>query len=162
MLLHYYNAALALLLRIGKTRAGALRVVGAGLFPAIRDSEFFAADPDIGIEMANPQPLKHYYDLMLAILRIVNAVILINGPQHTQSMHQARQFLRDYRGVVVAVFKRNANIGGYLPHKAIDLSSLVDNFTVLISATGFLEVSVACIEVRHNQIANVNYSTKKT
>ncbi|KAI9667275.1 MAG: hypothetical protein M1821_000089 [Bathelium mastoideum] len=138
-LLQYYHAALALLLRVAKSRAGAPRVVGVGLFSAIRESELFAADPDIGIEMASSNALKQYFDLMLAIMRIVNAVILVNGPQHMQSMHQARQFLSDYRAVVVAVFKRSANIGGYIPQKAMNLSTLVDNFTVLISATGFLE-----------------------
>ena len=143
MLLQYYEAALALLLRITQTRAGALRVIGVGLFHAIRESDFFATDPDIGIEMASSNALGHYFDLMLAILKIINAAVLINGTLHAQSMHQARQFLKDYRGVVVAVFKRNANIGGYRAQKAIDLNALVDNFTVLISATEFLEVSPA-------------------
>ncbi|KAL9079960.1 MAG: hypothetical protein Q9157_001207 [Trypethelium eluteriae] len=142
MLLQYYDAALALLLRIAQTRAGGPRIVGVGLFQALRESEFFTADPDIGIEMASQNTLKSYFDLMLAIIKIVNAVILVNGPQHAQGMHQARQFLKEYRGVIVAVFKRNANIGGYLPQKTIDLNALVDNFTVLMSATGFLEVSI--------------------
>ena len=134
-------------MRISQVRTGAPRVVGVGLFQAIRESEFFTADPDIGIEMAEPNALKHYFDLMLDIVKIINAVVLVNGPQHAQSMHQARQFLKDHRGVIVAVFKRSANIGGYLPQKTVNLGGLVDNFTVLISATDFLEVSLGQINI---------------
>ncbi|KAI9695840.1 MAG: hypothetical protein M1820_008395 [Bogoriella megaspora] len=139
ILVTYYNVALALLLRIAQTRAGAVRVVSAGIFQAIRDSGFFDADPDIGLEMNSPQALKIYFDLMLAIVKIINGLILTNGPQHGQTMYQARQFLKEYRTTVVAVFKKNAKIGGQFSEKEIDFDALVDNFTVMISATGFLE-----------------------
>jgi nuclear pore complex protein Nup205 len=49
--------------------------------------------------------------------------------------------LRENRNSMVAVFKRNVKVGG-LQDVGTDLSDLVDCFTVLVSATGFLEVSV--------------------
>ena len=49
MLLSYYEAKLALLLTISQTRSGAVHIVHAGLFQAIRTSGLFAVDPDLGI-----------------------------------------------------------------------------------------------------------------
>lgn len=51
LLLSYYSAKLALLLTISQTRPGATQVMNADLFPAVRDSGLFAADPDLGICM---------------------------------------------------------------------------------------------------------------
>jgi hypothetical protein len=48
-LLNYHNACLALLLRVSQSRLGASQVLNAGLFKAVRDSQLFSADPDIGI-----------------------------------------------------------------------------------------------------------------
>jgi nuclear pore complex protein Nup205 len=49
MVLGYHNACLALLLRMAQTRNGSIQVFNAGYFGAVRDSEIFATDPDIGI-----------------------------------------------------------------------------------------------------------------
>ncbi|KAL9576321.1 MAG: hypothetical protein Q9212_007201, partial [Teloschistes hypoglaucus] len=49
LLLSYYSAKLALLLTISQTRPGATQVMNADLFPTVRDSGLFAADPDLGI-----------------------------------------------------------------------------------------------------------------
>jgi nuclear pore complex protein Nup205 len=51
VLLSYYDASLALLLRICQTRVGAAHVLNAGLFQSIRDSRIFDVDPDIGLGM---------------------------------------------------------------------------------------------------------------
>jgi nuclear pore complex protein Nup205 len=48
-ILAFYNAALALLLRVAQTRLGATHVINAGLFQSVRDSHLFSADPDIGL-----------------------------------------------------------------------------------------------------------------
>jgi nuclear pore complex protein Nup205 len=54
MLLQYYDATLALLLRICQTRLGAAYVLNAGLFASIKQSGIFGVDPDIGIGASEP------------------------------------------------------------------------------------------------------------
>lgn len=49
LLLSYYDAVLSLLLRICQSREGATQVLNSGLFHSIRESQIFAADPDIGL-----------------------------------------------------------------------------------------------------------------
>lgn len=49
LLLSYYESLLSLLQQLCRTKAGAIHVLNAGLFDAVRDSQLFAADPDIGI-----------------------------------------------------------------------------------------------------------------
>lgn len=92
-------------------------------------------------ELESPEALRRFFELMLAVLRIINAVVLARGPQHDATVHLARQFLADNRQTIVAVFKRHASIGGVRVDEGIDLSELVDNFTLLLSSTDFLEVS---------------------
>jgi nuclear pore complex protein Nup205 len=89
--------------------------------------------------MDNPEALKKFFDLMLSVLRIINSVVLKN--QNDQTLKMALMFLTQNRHSVVAVFKRYAGISGLEAKGDIDLGDLIDNFTVLISATGFLEVS---------------------
>ncbi|KAF2104008.1 hypothetical protein NA57DRAFT_70220 [Rhizodiscina lignyota] len=139
VLLAYYNTTFALLLRIASARGGAGAIFNAGLFNSARDSLLFSIDPDIGLEFESPEALKRFFDLMLGLLRVINAVVLSKGPQSEQTMRQARDFLRDIRPSVVGVFKRNAKIGTGKVDAGEDLTDLVDNFTVLISAVGFLE-----------------------
>ncbi|KAF2398801.1 hypothetical protein EJ06DRAFT_91734 [Trichodelitschia bisporula] len=137
-ILSYYNANLALLLRLSQTRLGANQVLNTGLFRSVRDSQLFSADPDIGLEIENPDALKKFFDLMLSIIRVINAVVLSRGHSNDRTLKLAREFLTENRQSVVGVFKRHASIGGK-SHVAYDLGDLVDNFTLLISATGFLE-----------------------
>lgn len=88
---------------------------------------------------------------MLSILRVINAAVLSRGPQNDQTLHQAREFLKQNRGAMVAVFKRNANVGGVHADNDSEMrevmDALVDNFTLLVSATGFLDVSVSLFSV---------------
>ena len=46
--LSYYTALLTTLLRIARTRLGASQILHSGLFQAVRDSQLFSADPDVG------------------------------------------------------------------------------------------------------------------
>ncbi len=158
MLLAYHNTNLALLLRITSSRDGANSVVSAGLFRSVRESLLFSIDPDIGLGTLNPIPqlytlltptlsefespeaLKRFFDLVLAVLRVINAVVLSKGPQSEYPLRQARDFLGDVRSSVVGIFKRHAKIGIGRADETEDLTDLVDNFTVLVSAVDFLEV----------------------
>jgi nuclear pore complex protein Nup205 len=49
VLLAYYESLLSLLQQLSCTKSGAIHVLKSGLFEAVRDSQLFAADPDIGI-----------------------------------------------------------------------------------------------------------------
>lgn len=49
LLLSFYESKLALLLTIAQSRPGAVHVMNAGLFSAIRASGLFSVDPDIGV-----------------------------------------------------------------------------------------------------------------
>ncbi|CAI6341212.1 unnamed protein product [Periconia digitata] len=141
-LLSYYDASLALLLRICQTRIGAAYVLNASLFSSIRESRIFDVDPDIGLEFDNPNALKKYYELMLAVLRVINAAVIARGRQNDQTVFQAREFLKQSRHSMVAIFKRSVNVGSGLGQDqelVQDLNDLVDCFTVLVDITGFLE-----------------------
>lgn len=143
-LLAFYEASLALLLRICQTHVGATSVLNASLFPSIRDSRIFDVDPDIGLEFDDANALKKYYELMLAVLRVVNAAVLARGRNNDQTVYAAREFLKESRHSMVAIFKRSVNVGAGAGQDGIlvqDLSELVDCFTVLVEITGFLEVS---------------------
>lgn len=51
LLLLFYDARFSLLLRISTTRLGATQLLGSGFFQAVRDSQLFSVDPDLGIGM---------------------------------------------------------------------------------------------------------------
>jgi hypothetical protein len=90
-------------------------------------------------EMDNPNSLKQFFGIMLSVLRIINSIVL--KYQSDQTLKLARSFLKENRASVVGVFKRYAGVGGLDAAQNIDLGDLVDNLTVLISATKYLEVS---------------------
>ncbi|KAI9678670.1 MAG: hypothetical protein M1817_005727 [Caeruleum heppii] len=139
LLLSYYGAKLSLLLRISRTRLGAAHVLNAGLFSSVRQAGLFSVDPDLGLDIDNPDALKKYYELLLSILRIIASVVLSRGPQNQQSIEQARRFLAENRSLLVAVLKRSANIGGLRQDGSGDLDDVVENFVLLVSVTGFLD-----------------------
>lgn len=139
----YQEAGMCLLLCLSQTRYGAAQVLNAGLFSSIKQSELFSADPDIGLDIDNPQALTTYFRLMLACLRIVTTIVLSSGAENEQTLAAARAFLQEYRPSTVAIFKRSARIGTS-DKTAINealLGELVDTFTILMSASGFLDVS---------------------
>ncbi|SLM38825.1 Nucleoporin Nup186/Nup192/Nup205 [Lasallia pustulata] len=140
LLLAYYDAMLSLLLRISQSKLGAAQVMNAGLFQAVRASELFAIDPDIGLDIDNPDALKKYYGLLLSVVRVITSVVLSRGPQNDQTIDQARIFLAENRAGIVAIFKRQAKIGGVLAgDTGRDLDELVEFYVLLITMTGFLD-----------------------
>ncbi|KAB8360716.1 hypothetical protein FH972_024452 [Carpinus fangiana] len=141
-LIAYQEAAMSLLLCLAQTRYGAAQVLNAGLFSAIKESELFSADPDIGFAVdSDPQALTTYFRLMLGMLRIVTTIVLSSGAENEQTIVAARGFLQQYRPSIVSVFKRSARIGSS-DKSAVNeelLGGLVDTFTILMSASGFLD-----------------------
>ena len=159
-LLTFYEAKLSLLLTISQSKIGAAHVMAAGLLHAIHVSGLFSVDPDIGVgksgacyllrseetlltgsEIDNPDALAKYYRLLLFITRIVACIVLVRGPQNTQSIDSGRSFLQDNRALVVAVYKRQAKLGGVsFDDAGINIEELANLFTLLVAMTNFVEV----------------------
>ena len=86
-----------------------------------------------------------FFDLMLSVLRVINAVVLSRGQQNERTIHDTRQFLTENRTSIVSIFKRNAGIGSAgVGLEGEVLNELVDQFTLLMSVTEFLEVCDHC------------------
>ena len=95
-------------------------------------------------EIDNPEALSKYYRLLLSITRVITAVVLSRGPQNEQTIESAKVFLTENRPLVVSVFKRQAKIGGVsFDDAGVDIEDLVELFMLLITMTGFLDVSYA-------------------
>ncbi len=108
--------------------------------PYSRDTKLNSTDID------NPESLKKYYQLLLAVTRVVSSVVLSMGQQNERIMKNARTFLKENRPSILSVMKRHARIGGVQVEKSGDLGELVDNFVLLITMTGFLDVSI-CLDL---------------
>lgn len=141
-LLSYVHTSLAVLLRASQSPDGATAILESGLFSAIRDSQLFATDPDIGLEVDNAEALENFYRLLTSLLRVIVSVVVTKGARNLQVIAQARQFLTENRQCMQGVFKA-ANRGEKLSVAGrAALEDIVDGFTVLISTSGFLEVSL--------------------
>ncbi len=87
-----------------------------------------------------------YYKLLLFITRLITSATLSRGPQNTLAIESARSFLVENRALVVAVFKRQARIGGITFDDAgVNIEELVELFILLISMTDLLAVSLSSI-----------------
>ncbi|OAX85515.1 hypothetical protein ACJ72_00104 [Emergomyces africanus] len=140
-LLVYYDAHLSLLQQLSQSRVGAKHILDADLFQAVKKSQLFATDPDIGIEIDNPDALRKYYDLLLAVMRVVVTAVFARGLHNQQALNQSRNFLSANRQSMVGIFKRYAKIGGLDRGEAGEtLDDLVKSYVALIEAVGFLEM----------------------
>ncbi|CAG7919511.1 unnamed protein product [Penicillium olsonii] len=138
-LLSYYESLLSFLQRLSQTKNGAKCVLNSGLFQAVHASRLFAADPDIGIDIENPDALQRYYDLLLSVLRLVVYTVFSRGIDNAQIQEQTRSFLATNRPCMVGIFKRSANIGSTSSAHQATLHELVKAFISLVSATDFME-----------------------
>jgi nuclear pore complex protein Nup205 len=91
--------------------------------------------------MDNPEAHRKFFELMLSVLRIVNAIVL--NYRTDQTLASSLEFLTENRQSVVGILKRFARVGGINADGGIDLSDLVDNLSLLISATDFLTVGIS-------------------
>lgn len=140
-LLSYIHTSLTVLLRMSQTPEGCSAILEAGLFSSIRDSQLFAADPDIGLDVDNAEALENFYRLLTAMVRIIISVVVTKGPRNKHVLAQGRNFLVENRTCMQGVFKA-ATRSDKLPVSGREaLEELVDVFMVLIHTTGFLEVS---------------------
>jgi nuclear pore complex protein Nup205 len=149
----YISAKLSLLLHLAQTKPGAKYVLQANLLRVIETSGLFAADPELEIDAADAAALEKHYGLLVRVARIVAAAVVRQG---SHNVLQGRRFLSMSRDLVVHVLKRSVGIGGKGPTSVAGASGaggevqmgledrieeLAEAFMVLITATGFLEVS---------------------
>ncbi|EDN05953.1 hypothetical protein HCAG_02556 [Histoplasma mississippiense (nom. inval.)] len=140
-LLVYYDAHLSLLQQLSQSRIGAERILDAGLFQAVKESQLFATDPDIGIDIGNPDALRKYYDLLLAVMRVIVSAVFARGLHNKQLLDQTRTFLSGNRQIMVGIFKRYAKVGGLDGGEVSEtLEDLVKSYVALIDAVGFLQI----------------------
>lgn len=93
-------------------------------------------------DMDNPDALRNYYELLVAMMRVIVMAVFSRGLHNEQVMDQTRIFLTENRSSMVGIFKRYAKIGGEVSsdHREV-VQNLVKTYVALISAAGFVEVS---------------------
>lgn len=143
---NYIDAKLALLLQLCQTREGAKNVLHANLFRAIEQSGLFSVDPELQVDSTDSKAMERHYDLLVKVARIIGAAIVSRG---SHNVVQGRRFLTEHRMLVMHVLKRSAGIGAgtgktdTLLYERV--SDLAEAFMVVITATGFLEVSLCYV-----------------
>lgn len=74
---------------------------------------------------------------------MISSVVISRGSQNEQTIESAKMFLVENRPLVVAMFKRQARIGGVsFDDAGVDIEELVELFMLLIAMTDFLNVSL--------------------
>lgn len=86
--------------------------------------------------------IKKHYDLLTALMRVIITVILSRGPQNEQTLEQGRKFLSENRLSILGVLKRSAGLGVGPDAPEQSIEELADSFVMLISVTGFIDVSI--------------------
>jgi nuclear pore complex protein Nup205 len=78
-------------------------------------------------------------------MRVINAAVLSRGSQNEQTLAQGRKFLSENRLSTLTVFKRSMKLGS-VDNIVSDecVEDLAESYMLLISLTGFLDVSVRC------------------
>jgi nuclear pore complex protein Nup205 len=86
--------------------------------------------------------MSKHYNLLAAIMRIICATVLSRGTQHQQTLEQGRRFLTENRLSILSVLKKSAGLGaGVDMSQQENIEELADSFMLLMSVSGFLEVS---------------------
>ena len=122
----------------------------ANLFRAVEQSGLFAVDPELQASdnATGPRALGRHYALLVKVARVVGAAVVSRG---SHNVLQGRRFLTEHRMLVMHVLKRSAGIGVGIGGGAAGdadaaallerIDDLAEAFMVIITATGFLEVS---------------------
>jgi hypothetical protein len=107
-------------------------VVSANAFPRV---VLIASD------IEGPDAVSKHYSLLAAIMRVICAALLSRGAQNEQSLEQGRRFITENRLSILAVLKKSAGlVAGVVVSEQIE--DLAESFMLLLTFTGFLEVSV--------------------
>lgn len=103
------------------------------------------------IDIDGSEAVEMHYELLLAIMRVINSAILSRGEQNEQTLAEGRKFLSENRLSVLTVFKRSVNIGttdGIVSPEVVN--DLAESYMLLITLTGFINVSTSLTTVCAN------------
>nr|OQO25403.1 hypothetical protein B0A51_08472 [Rachicladosporium sp. CCFEE 5018] len=138
--LSYFHTALSLILNLARASPeGSSLLLTSGLFQAIADSNLFATDPDIGLDIDNLAALRQFYRLLSVVLRVVTAVVVSKGPSNGSVLHQAKAFLTQNRTCMMAVFKRVSKLDRTAGPPEVEAKEVAEEFGRLVVISGWLE-----------------------
>jgi hypothetical protein len=100
------------------------------------------------IDIDGSEAVETHYELLLAVVRVINSAILSRGEQNEQTLAEGRKFLSENRLSVLTVFKRSMNIGTTDRVVSAEvINDLADSYMLLITLTGFINVSTSLKKV---------------
>ncbi|QIW94678.1 hypothetical protein AMS68_000196 [Peltaster fructicola] len=137
--LAYFHTATALLLRIAQLPDGPQLILRSNFISAVEDSGLFSTDPDIGLDIDNPEALQAFYRLLSAIIRILVAIVVRRGPGDGSVIRIARKFLSDNRMSISSIFKLTSKQSSTRSEDSSDAIDVANELGRLILVTGFLE-----------------------
>ena len=73
-------------------------------------------------------------------MRVICAAVLSRGSQNEHTLEQGRKFLMENRLSIMVVLKKSAGLGGGQTDTP-NLDELAESYMLLMTVTGFLEVS---------------------
>jgi nuclear pore complex protein Nup205 len=88
-----------------------------------------------------PDAVNKHYQLLIAVMRVICAAVLSRGYQNQQTLEQGRKFLSENRLSILAVLKKSAGLGNASGTSQQSFDDLSSSFMLLMSMTGFLDVS---------------------
>lgn len=94
------------------------------------------------VDIEGPGAIFKHYKLLTAVMRVISAAILSRGSQNQQTLEQGRKFLSENRLSILAVLKKSAGLSDVNQRPDESVQDLADVFMLLMSVTGFVEVSV--------------------
>lgn len=95
------------------------------------------------LDIANVDAIKKHYELLIALMRVINCCVVSRGPQNEQTLSQAKKFVSENRLWMLSVFKRSARINAAMDNGLDEVvDELSDAYMLLISMSGFLDVSI--------------------
>ena len=106
------------------------------------------------VDIEGPSAVSKHFALLAALLRIICAALLSRGAQNEQSLEQGRRFLSENRLPILAVLKKSAGLSTGVQVAEESTSELAEAFMLLISVSGFLDVSFVSLRLDSN-LANL-------
>lgn len=93
------------------------------------------------IDIDDNNAVSKHYELLASLMRLVSAAVLSRGSQNQQTLEQGRRFLTENRLSILALFKKSAGIGTGPGGSRESINELAESYMLLMSVTGFLDVS---------------------
>lgn len=150
-----FKCTLCLLVRVSQLRQGASHLIQSELFPILKQLQFLAVDPDLGVDLhinadddhavvnlALDLPLAvladdtvSYYEFLVPVFQLVAGVLVSMGPSYKPSITQSRELLQHFNRIEVGVLKRDVLAEQHGENKPHGLDELVRLFTILDALT---------------------------